>query len=322
MANSVLFIGDSWNSLDHARDSSLHLARAAIRGFSARCHWATPSSVFFDRGELHVRVTGGLRAPAGAAPTSKEMLDPREEVLRFSDLHSVHWRFDPPVDLQTTRLWSLAAATEAAEKFVNPLRALFEWNEKFSPLRFGSWAIPAFVSDSEMEWRRFLSEHSGRKIVAKPVADAASRGVSILPADWDAARDVLRGLGEKHGPWIVLQEFDDSIRIQGETRAFFVSGAIRAALRKTPHPHHPVMSLDTDEKFRPKLELCKLDGEQQSRADTIARALKESGVHLATIDFIGPRILEINVTSAGLLGWVDAQEPSAQLAKHYWEAIL
>ncbi|MBI2606265.1 MAG: hypothetical protein HYW49_09320 [Deltaproteobacteria bacterium] len=322
MTKSILFIADPWNCLDHARDSSLHLARVAIQDFGLRCYWTTPAAIFFDHGELFARLEGELHAPDTGVLSPKQMLDPREEVLPFSDFHSVHWRKDPPVDLLQTRLWSLAASTEAAEKFVNPLRALLAWNEKFAPHLFGPWAIPTFVSDSENEWRRYLSEHSGRKIIVKPVANAASRGVSVLPGTWAEACNILRELREAHGPWIVFQEFDDSVRVQGEARAFFLSGQIRAALRKTPHPDRPIMSLDTEENFRPRLELCTLDGEQQLRAAAIARALTESGVHIATIDFIGPRILEINVTSPGLLSWIDAQEPSPQLAKHYWEAIL
>ncbi len=322
MAKSILFIADAWNQLDHARDTSLHLARVAIRDFGLRCYWTTPAAVFFDRGELFARAEGELHAPDTGVLSPKQMLDPREEVLPFSDFHSVHWRKDPPVDLLQTRLWSLAASTEVSVKFVNPLRALLTWNEKFAPHLFGSWAVPAFVSDSENEWRRFLSEHSGSQVIVKPAANAASRGVSVLPGTWDAACGLLRELRKEHGPWIVFQEFDDSVRVQGETRAFFLGGRIRTALRKTPHPDRPIMSLDTEERFQPRLELCTLDGEQRVRAEAIARALAESGVHIATIDFIGSRILEINVTSPGLLSWIDAQEPSPRLAQEYWEGLL
>ncbi|MBI3558614.1 MAG: hypothetical protein HY074_20285, partial [Deltaproteobacteria bacterium] len=53
MKADILFIGDPWETLDHDRDSTLHLARAARDGFGVRSHWALPENVFLQNGVLY-----------------------------------------------------------------------------------------------------------------------------------------------------------------------------------------------------------------------------------------------------------------------------
>jgi len=319
MSIDILFVADPWQSLDHPRDSTLHLAAYVQTHYGARCFWTEPGKLSFNGSGLEVLVTGQLHG------TELHHLTETNAPRSLSSFHSVHWRADPPVTVSTLKLWSLlSSASPGYRRFVNSPQVLLEWNEKFAPFRFPSWCIPALVSDNEQSWEHFFRKHTGqKKIVAKPSSDAASRGVQILPEKWEAALPILRKLRMETGPWLVLQEFDDELFQLGETRIFVVGTEICAALNKKPHPTRPIMSLDVEENERPSLSLCEPTDEQLARAQMIARELAAEGVYLATLDFIGSRLLEINITSPGLIRWLDERLPeNKRIAPKYWSGLI
>lgn len=318
MKKEILIIGDAWNTLDHSRDSSLHLARVALAEFGLVSQWALPENVFLQNSSFYARIEGTVDG---------ERLRPSGDTRELSSFQSVHWRADPPVTLATMRLWSLLAASggEKGVPFVNAPQALLTWNEKFAPLRFRDWAIPGLASDSESVWKSYYEQATARgaQLIAKPVGDAASRGVQLLPPRWLEAARALRELHAAQGPWLLLQEYDRQLLELGETRVFVLDRQIAGAINKVPHPKHPIMNLDAPTAERPELRVATLTPEQERRAREVAKTLAAEGVYLATIDFIGERILEINVTSPGLIGWLDERLPRAQqLGLRYWRGIL
>jgi glutathione synthase len=313
----LLFVADPWDTLDHQRDSTLHLAKVAAEKYGARSYWCVPRSVHFEDGALAARLEGEV---ADGALKGRP-----DETRRLDSFHSIHWRADPPVDLAQMRLWCLFAATSRNVRLVNPARVLLEWNEKFGPLLFTEWSIPCLVSDDERVWESFYGARraAGTRVIAKPSGDASSRGVEILPDRWSEASQRLRAIRENHGPWLVLQEFAPEARSLGETRAFILDGEIHGAISKKPHPKHEIMNLDAPENERPQLSLGEPSATQRKRALAIARALAADGGYLATIDFIGDRVLEINVTSPGLIQWLDAHSSGKDgVAAAYWKGLF
>lgn len=318
-AGDILIIGDAWPNLDHPRDSSLYLAGFVSQSYHCRVFWAEPANVFFDLDEARVTlsgeiINGELVAIEGAATRP------------LPSFHSLHWRTDPPVELQALRLWGWLSDANIPPMFNSP-RALLTWNEKFAPLRYTGWSIPSLVSDAEDSWKLFfdrIAEKTPRiDIIAKPAGDAASRGVRVLSRDWNAARRELHAIRAASGPWLILQSFDTNIFTEGETRIFVIGGEICSALNKRPHPKHAIMDMDAPEQERPQLALCTPSPVQLFRAGRIGADLQHDGVILATIDFIGEHILEINVTSAGLIRWLDERLPDdRKLAERYWKKVF
>lgn len=316
-SREILIIGDAWDTLDHERDSTLHLCRTARKEFGLKTYWALPSEIYREHGILKSRITNEL---------SDQGLKPVEEAPKhLSSFHSVHWRVDPPVLIGTMRLWSLIASATSKNKIclVNAPEALLKWNEKFAPVAFSDYAITGLVADSEEVWREFFEQNKGKRLIAKPAAEAASRGVQFLPPTWLEAREALRAMRRLYGSFLVIQEFDENITTDGETRIFIVNSEIVGAINKTPKPNHQIMNLDLSEEAKPTLALCEPDGEQRRRALEVAADLAKDGVYIATIDFIGDRILEINVTSPGLINWIDAKLTGKdRIAYKYWNGLL
>ena len=305
----ILFLADPWANLDHARDSTLHLG-AAAEAIGLEPWWAEPDALKIIDGTPRVRVKGRIESLH---------LNPDEQDFALTEFHSIHWRKDPPVDAATLRTWALLAAFPQIP-LISPARALLVWNEKFGPLRFPKWSPDTLVSNQVPDWERFHQTHG--QVIAKPSAEAASRGVTLISTNWPKALLTLQQLQAKYGPWILLQKFLPEVQTLGETRVFLLRGKPVATIRKTPAQGEPIMNLDAPESSQPKLEMVKMSAAQKTRAETIGKLLAKDCIHLASVDFIGSHLLEINVTSVGLLAWVDQQVSASQsIAKKYWSSL-
>lgn len=316
-SREILIIGDEWSTLDHPRDSTLHLCRVARREFGIKTYWSLPSEIYREHGILKSRLTTEL--------TDQGLKAVEPEPRSLSSFHSVHWRADPPVLIGTMRLWSLIASATSMNKIcmVNTPESLLKWNEKFAPVAFSDYAITGMVADSEAAWKIFFDKHPGERLIAKPAAEAASRGVQFLSQKWDEALAALNQMRKAYGSFLIIQEFVPEIVSIGETRIFIVDGKIAGAINKKPKANHLIMNLDLSDDAKPQLSLCEPTAEQTRRALEVATTMAQDGVYIATIDFIGEKILEINVTSPGLINWLDERLPDdAKIARKYWNGLL
>lgn len=317
---SILFVADPWRTLEHATESTLILAREA-QNQGLRCYWATPEQIYFRKDRLYA--TGAALLTAAA-----QGLEPLGEDLDLTRVHSLHWRCDPPVTLATMRFWSLMDSLSHRHRLVNSARALLTWNEKYACLRYPRWTPETFVSNDralrQKEEQRLTA--GGRAFVVKPAGEAASRGVVAhghLNAD---RRQQQRRASDQEpdgspnlGPWALLQAFEPAV-FRGETRVFLMGGRIAGCLRKTPRTDDPVMRWHSEE-VKPIVELTTPSATQKTRALAVAKDLKREGVIFATVDFIGGKLLEINLTSPGLLHALGPEGERAA-SKAYWRAIL
>lgn len=315
-SKKVLFLADPWETLDHASDSTLCLAKSVIQRFKFTAHWADPEGIFYENGRFYVNTAGFLQV----AGDSVNLL-PVTEKLDLEKLHSVHWRKDPPVSLSTLRTWTLLSNASSKIKFYNSPQALLRWNEKFSSLRFKSAITDTCVTNNVNVALTFAKKYDS--VLLKPSSEAASRGVAFFPKEAGAARQTFLEVQKQSGPWLVLQKYDPAILKHGETRIFLMGGKIVGSLLKRARPGNPMMSFDTPSAQQPTLEATKLTSVQKKIASEIGQAMKKEGLFFATVDLIQNKVLEINVTSPGLLDWhakhVESKKP---LYDKYWDLIL
>ena len=316
--SSVLFVADPWRTLEHATESTLILAREA-QTQGMRCYWATPEQIYFRKDRLFA--SGASRLTAGAVG-----LEPVAGELDLTKVHSLHWRCDPPVTLSTMRFWSLMDSIAGRHRLINSARALLTWNEKYACLRYHRWTPETFVSAGG-ELRRQEEERlatAGKAFVVKPAGEAASRGVSAhghvtMERRQDQRRASDRGPEGALGPWPLVQAFEPAVFL-GETRVFLIEGKVVGCLRKTPRTDDPVMRWHSEE-VKPRVEVAAPSAQQKTRAISVGKDLKREGVIFATVDFIGGKLLEINLTSPGLLHALGPEGERAAV-KAYWRAVL
>lgn len=293
-----LWITDTWSTLDHPKDSSLRLAEEAML-LKHECFWASYRSVrlrtqpgkqpeiLVDAASLHKQSRRGIRPK-----------NPRE--TNVLDFDQVHYRTDPPVDLNYLHplmLLQLAASQSPASnrKFVNSPAAILRMNEK---IQAADMAPPTLVSSQFDEHAKFGSHHG--ITVLKPLHDAASRGIEKL--NWSTAQGRAKAqariarLTEDYTRPCLQQKFLPEIR-HGEIRLWFVDGMLLSHAKKLPALKDFRINMDHGS----RLITHSLSPAQKKLARRIGASLKRDKIRLAAVDLIGPYVTDFNITSPGLI---------------------
>ncbi|HRK02829.1 MAG TPA: hypothetical protein PLH57_09200 [Oligoflexia bacterium] len=302
----ILVVGDSWPTIEVDRDSSLYLLDQGTRNHRVAAWWAEPKDLFVRANELWVNAFPVLFKDSAVVPFPK--LEKKRKLIPVKKFSHLLWRCDPPVTLETHRMWALLDC-DSESNVVNDPRAMAVWNEKFALLKYSKWAIPSWIINDEAALRRELTGLRGKSLLLKPSAAAASYGVKLLSKSLKSNLAIYRNTVKKYGPVVVLQEVDHRIHQLGEFRFFAIGGRVVDAVQKFPGSNDPVMNWYTTKINQPRLQMADSNTVEfrkaERRARQVAKDLMRDGIFLASIDFIGERILEINVTSPGLLKWVD-----------------
>lgn len=285
MTTLALFIVNDLREFGQERDTTSRLAEASLEN-GQRCFGAARSDISWHCGILTIDCIELGRGPAQRQRDSRPP---------FQDWNLIHIRTDPPVDLafiETLRL--LAAATTRAE-FVNPPSELMMLSEKLTP--FANLMPRSLVTASPSAARRFGGE-IGRTVV-KPLNDACGRGVHLLdwsPGEADSSERRFAASVAATGSRLLLQEFLPEV-FDGETRCWLLDGHPLGWLRKKVHGRDFRFSLERGDTLHPWTP-------QPAELHAVQIAggwLRKRGVRIAAVDLINGKIVDVNITSPGLL---------------------
>lgn len=293
----LLFVVDPWNTLDHAKDTTLRLVEEAL-ALGAVCAIAENRSIGLDGGVPHAETR---EVTAVARPRDAENVrrgEARWEPVAAYD--HVFYRTDPPVDLSyLLPLQILAAASRDGRRprIHSAPTSLFFLNEKWAPAELGPLFPRSLVSASVDRLAAFVSATG--KCVLKPLYLAQSKGVEVLDArtfSVGTVRDRVRLATEGERLPVIVQEFLPGIA-NGETRLWFVDGKLLASVKKLPRAGETVIDMDHGGSIAP----AKLGASEKRAATKIGAFLRRHDVLYAAVDLIDGKITDFNHTSPGLL---------------------
>lgn len=307
-----LWVTDSWETLDHPRDTTLRLAQEALL-LGHESHWCSYRSIRIEGGKClldarRIRQVGPSREPGDFQFVETRSASPAE-------FDSIHYRVDPPVDLSYLQplqllVTGLAASRRSGRRraeLVNPADVLFLGNEKLEPALLGALMPPMVVSSRWDDLARFGSEHG--RTVLKPLHQAQSKGVELI--DWGSpdrmmqmheARVKLESATEHFTRPILLQKFLDGIQTRGETRLWFLDGKLLAAIQKHPLENDFRVNVDRGSRLAP----ARLNRREKVAALRIGKHLRTRKIRLAAVDLIDGQITDFNFTSPGLIVQMEA----------------
>lgn len=292
------FILDPIEKLKPYKDSSLALMHEAQRrGFEVYAAGFSDASILNGRPELSARrvaMSDGLLSEKTAA--APHYVEHAAEIIPVEAFGAVFIRKDPPFDSDYFSLTlMLDAAAEGATRFVNAPRGLRDVSEKLVATRFAKHAPKTLATYSTERARAFAAAFEG--VVLKPSYFGAGEGVEKSAAsdpEFDAA--FARTLAtEPKGP-VIVQEFLPEI-VDGDCRVMIIAGAVEGAVGRRP----------ADGEFRANIAAggsefaVELSPKQSAICAEIGPFLTSRGIFFAGADFIGDRLIEINVTSPTLI---------------------
>lgn len=286
-----LWVTDPWETLDHAQDTTLRLAREAVEQ-GHESFWCDIRTIRLEENAVVLDA-----APLSANSESGAAKQPFPARLAApSSFSSVHYRVDPPVDLAYLHPLQLLVLGEA--KLVNPAEVLFAHNEKFEA-GFLKHLFPASLVSSR--WEDLSRFGQARlKTVLKPLHQAQSKGVQLLswdsPALAEKNRVTLSAATDGFTRPILLQQYLAGIS-QGEQRLWFLDGKLLACVRKMPLEGDFRVDMDRGSALRE----TKLSSAEKKAAQEIGKLLRQRKIRLAAVDLIEGLVTDLNFTSPGLI---------------------
>jgi glutathione synthase len=283
----IAFLVDPLATLKPKKDSSIAMMREAAR----RGH----EVYAFEMHELFVQ-EGSVLAHARALTIGEDDAGWCRESggtqvpLAFFDL--VMMRKDPPFDAEYYYATLLLERAEAeGARVVNSPRALRDWNEKLSILRFPQFTPATVVSRDPARIHAFVERHAdvilkkldgmGGTMIFRVRRDDPNRNVIVETMVGEAERTIMAqqyvpeiAKGDKRVLVIDGKPFPYCLaRIPkaGETRGNLAAGGTGVA--------QPLSARDRE------------------IGETVGRDLVKSGIVLAGLDVIGDCLTEVNVTS-------------------------
>lgn len=297
------FIIDPVAGLKPYKDTSLDLMRVAIeRGlevdfceahdvlFADGATWANARPVPADaaaRWEADAAGPGGKAVMAELAAIAPRRVDGR-------DYDFVFIRKDPPFDQSYVSL-CLQLDNLAGPTFVNAPRGVLAISEKLSTLRFAAHAPRTLVTFDPAAVRAFAAEEG--RVVLKAAYYGQGTGVFARAHDAEDFDEVVAQVLalEPRGP-VIAQAFLPEV-VNGDTRVMMLDGEPVGAVGRMPAPGE----------FRANIAAgghefaTELTADQARVAGEVGGFLRDNGIIFAGIDFIGSKLIEINVTSPTLV---------------------
>ena len=295
-----------------AGDSTFALAAEAARRGHALLHWA-PQDL-----SLCGFAPRALAAPLLATEGPDRLASGQAQETELASLDAVLMRQDPPFNAAyLSAAWLLSYLPAATPVFNDP-QTVISAPEKLLQGLLARRAPPTLISWREDEIRTFAraagAEEDGAGLVAKPLFSHGGRGVERLAPGLKALSALLaRWATEWEGPPLFQPYLPEVARL-GDRRVLVVAGKAVAAIRRLPKAGEFRANLGQGG----RAEAAQPAAHEREAAAELGETLGREAILLAGLDFIGERLIEVNVTSPTGLREAEALT-GAKVAALFWD---
>jgi len=223
--------------------------------------------------------------------------DEKKIFEELRDLDVFFLRKNPPLNLEVIEL---LGSVEDEVAMVNSLTGQLLGNSKLYTLNFPDIIPETHVSRDPYRLRRIIDEFGGT-MVMKPLRGFGGQGVIKVSArDPENLNSLLNFYVRANEPYyrrepVMVQEFIEAVRTEGDVRIMLLGGDILGAYRRMP----------AEGDFRANIRAGggdtahELTEAQIHICEVIRDRLVADGLHFVGIDVIGDKLIEINCVSPG-----------------------
>ncbi len=307
MSLTVALQMDPPGGINPASDTTMLLAlEAQKRGHTLH---------YYAADTLHVK-DGDIRTSMACITFRDQLTDwhtlKSHASVSLKDIDVVLMRQDPPFHMgYITATYLLERAMP--ETFVtNHPGAVRNNPEKLFPLEFPEFTPPTLIGQDIDAVKEFLKTH--KKIVLKPLYGFGGHSVFVLEEGGANIAALLETLSLQKEP-LVAQAFLPAIS-DGDRRVIFIDGKVVACFAR----------LTAEDDIRANMRVggkpakAELTTRQSACSEALGPVLKERGLLLAGVDFIGDHLIEINITCPTGLRAANKLYGTT-LEKAFWDAV-
>ncbi len=305
----ILFIIDSLRALNQPVDTSLLTARIlSQKGWSV--YGCEMASIYGHAGDIYFDAYEFMFSGHSSLKKGLERRIPSQEFA------GILIRKEPPFDQAYYQMTCLLDLINPKVWISNNPTGIRSVNEKLSALNFGDLVPATLVSASAKEIELFFKQLKGHGVL-KPLDQ--KWGLDVLKCQY--GKDDILKLAKKQTKrgksYCIAQEFVVKKKNEVEKRLTLLNGKILFAYEKRPAKGD----------FRGNLHMggswhaCGIGKVEEVINMRLMPYLKQHGIHLAGVDIIGSKLIEINVTCPGALWEADQLYPELKSLQAYAEFI-
>lgn len=220
------------------------------------------------------------------------------------EFNNVHFRPNPPVDMQYMTLLYVLRLIEDDVLILNRPSGIINFPEKIFPHILGDYSPPSLISQDINEIKNFAEKYTD--IIAKPLYGFGGFDIKKLTAS-GVDDELAAGIN-------IYQEFMPEVA-QGTVRVNLLNGEICGYFLKIP----PKDSIESNFFKDDGLATTELTDKQKEVCEILKPICKKEGLFFCGLDFIGDTLLEVNDTSAGVLGVKEVCDIDTEI--EYWNAL-
>ena len=238
----------------------------------------------------------GPRGFATARPISVQDSRPYVSVgdaERFdvTSFDAIFIRKDPPFDAAYLYLTQQLDCVKDQVLVVNDPRGIRDANEKLFAFRFHEYTPRSLVSAERSEILEFVRDVGGSAVL-KPLDGAGGSGVVTLTLADRHARSLVDIWTHEGKRLAIVQEYQAAVRV-GDKRVLVLDGQPLGAILRVPREDDVRANIHAGGSVQP----TELTPKERAIVNAVGVQLVEYGLYFVGLDFIGEKLIEVNVTS-------------------------
>jgi glutathione synthase len=224
--------------------------------------------------------------------------DHHETPLSYFDC--IVMRRDPPYDM--AYLYTTQMLLSARPKVINDPLILATVNEKRIITQWPQYTPSTLITSRREAVDQFVDHHDP-SIILKDLGGFAAQGT--YKVEWGSSESLTHfSMMTQEGRHpIMVQPFLAAVS-RGEKRVLFIEGDVLGMMRRDP----PENSFITNPDSGATLHTTTLTPQEEKICHEVGCYLKEHRIFMAGIDLIDEKLIEVNITSPGLLWELNAVE--------------
>lgn len=224
-----------------------------------------------------------------------------EEMLPLQDFEVIFMRANPPLD---PLVLNFLDSIKDDCFIMNAIRGLRTANNKIYTAAYSDpegRLIPITHVSKNIDYLvRMIKESKNEKMIMKPLDGYGGSGVIVIEksamANIKSLLDFYINRGEGKSNYVILQDYVEGAQ-DGDVRVLMLNGKPIGALRRRPAAGDGRSNISAGG----SVEKYKLTPEDKVLCKEVGEKLVRDGIYYAGLDFIGGKLIEVNVMSPGTI---------------------
>jgi glutathione synthase len=297
----IAFVMDRLESISPEFETTSHLMyECNQRGHNV--YFLEPHDIYIRRNQVVARMRNiTVRQNLSIKQYWREIIrcSKKEELIfeTITELDAIFLRKNPPLIYQTLEF--LGPVSEKVF-IINSTTGQIQANSKLYILNFPEIIPETHVSRDPARLKKIIDEFGGEMVV-KPLSRYGGEGViKVSVRDKENLVSLINYYVKAYNPYperepIMVQEYLDTVKYQGDVRILLLNGEILGAMKRVPKKGDFRTNIHAGAKAL-KHEVTE---EERKICETIKDRLIRDGLYFVGIDIIGNKLVEINCVSPG-----------------------